>query len=178
MDKEAVLFWRNKYDREEDLYNKGEEEELRKKFKRNCCMRKDDLIKIVKWKFQKRLIGRQKRVLDFVEQVDDKFIKDLSKLAFETNKDELRIKLFCTINGVGPALTSVILTFYDPDNYGIFDIHTWRELFEKEPKDLFTKINHITRYFEKLREISRKVGLPARDVEKAIFKKNYDESRE
>lgn len=177
MEKKAIIFWRDKYNKEEDLYNKGEEDELREKFKRNRCMTKDDLVRIVKWKFQERLVGRQKRVLAFMGEVDDKFVKDLSRLAFQIDSDVKRIKLFCIIDGVGPALASVILTFHNPEDYGVFDIHVWRELFGKEPQDLFTNIKHVIRYFEELRTISNKVKMPARDVEKALFKKNYDESK-
>ena len=44
-------------------FNKGDEEELRQKFQQYKYVTKDDLIRIVKWKFQGRLVGRQKRVL-------------------------------------------------------------------------------------------------------------------
>jgi len=177
MDKKAILFWRDKYDREEDLYNKGEEEELRGKFRKNGHITKDDLRKIIGWKFQGQLIPRGRIFLKYVEEADEEFVRDLSKLAFKTRNEETRIRLFCMIRGVGPAIASVILAFYDPENYGVLDIHAWRELFGKEPKDLFTNAKHIAGYFERLREISRRVGLPARDVEKALFKKNYDESK-
>lgn len=177
MDKKAILFWRDKYDKEEYLYNKGDEEELRGKFRKNGHITKDDLRKIIGWKFQGRLEGRQKRILKFLDDVDGELIKDISRLAFENKDDKTRIKLLCVIDGVGPAVASVILAFYDPKNYGVFDTRVWRELFGKEPKDLFSNAKHIARYFERLREISTWAGLPARDVEKAHFKKNYDENK-
>jgi len=177
MDKKSIISWRKKYDKEEDLYTKGEEEELRAKFQKNKFMTKDDLKRIVKWKFQGKLEGRQKRILKLLENVDGKFIKGISRLAFETKNDKERIKLFCVIEGIGPAVASVILAFYDPENYGVFDIHAWDELFGERLKDLFSNINHLIHFFEKVREISRRVNMPCRDVEKALFKKNYDESK-
>ncbi len=33
MNKKEIIFWENRYNKKEDLYNKGLEEELRKKFK-------------------------------------------------------------------------------------------------------------------------------------------------
>lgn len=178
MDREFLIFWRDKYDREEDLYNKGDEEELRRKFQENQYITKDDLIKTIEWKFQGRLAGRQKRILKILKPVDDEYIIDISKLVFKVSDDEKRVKLLCTINGVGTAVASTILTFYDPENYGVFDIHAWRELFGKEPKSLFTNIRNVIKFFECLREIGKKTKLPCRDVEKALFKKNYDESKE
>jgi len=174
MDKKSIIYWRKKYDKEEDLYTKGVEEELRVKFQKNKYMTKDDLKRIVKWKFQGKLEGRQKRILKLLENVDGKFIKKISRLAFETKNDKDRIKLFCIIEGIGPAVASVILTFYDPKNYGVFDIHTWDELFGERPKDLFSNINHLLHFFVKLGEISHEVDLPCRDIEKSLFKKNKD----
>jgi len=178
MDKDSIISWRDRYNKEEDLYNKGDEEELRSKFQENQYITKDDLIRIIEWKFQGRLTGRQKRILKILKPVDNEYIIDISKLVFKVSDDEKRVKLLCIINGVGPAIASTILTFYDPENYGVFDIHAWRELFGKEPKSLFTDIRNVIKFFECLREIGKKTKLPCRDVEKALFKKNYDESKE
>lgn len=179
MEKEEILFWRDKYDKEEDLYNKGDESSLRRKFQKNCYMGKGDLERIVKWKFQGRLKGRQKRTLNLLQNVKDDFIIDISKLAFRVDSDEERIKLLSSIRGVGNALSSVILTFFDPQNYGILDIHSWRELFkEKEPVDVFSNPKQAAKFFRKLRSVSAGLGLSCRDVEKAMFKKNLDESKE
>ena len=76
------------------------------------------------------------------------------------------------------ALSSVILTFYDPKRYGIIDIHDWRELFGKEPADLFTDYKHTLKFFTKLREIAEETGLTCRVVEKALFMKNLKDYRE
>jgi hypothetical protein len=177
MNGDEILFWKNKYDGEEILYNTGVEEELRDKFQKYNYVTKYDLIKIIEWKFQGRLIGRQKIIRRLLDNIDESFIKEVSKLAFNFKDDEIRLKLFSCIKGIGNAVTSVVLTFYDPQNYGILDIHTWRELFGKEPKDVFSNNYHALKFFSKLREISSKESFPCRDVEKAIFKKNFDESK-
>ena len=78
MNKEELIFWKNKYDKEEDLYDKGEENKLRKKFQENNFITKQDLVRIVKWKFQNRLLGRQKRTLKFLEPIEELFIEDVS----------------------------------------------------------------------------------------------------
>lgn len=175
MNKEELTYWKHKYDAEEDLYNRGDEEELRKKFQEGNSLTKQDLIRIVKWKFQGRLLGRQKLILNYLETVEAPFIEEISKSAFKSKDDEVRLKLFRSIKGVGNALCSVILTFYDPQNYGVLDIHAWRGLFgEKEPKDVFSNAQQAVRYFKRLREISAETDMPCRDIEKAIFKKDID----
>jgi len=177
MNREEILRWRDKYDKEEDLYNKGVEEELRIKFNKNNCIDKNDLVRIVKWKFQGRLIGRQQRILKMLEGEDDDLITGVSKLAFHIKDDKKRVELLCTIDGIGTALASTILTFFDPANYGVFDIHAWRELFKKEPKSLFSDKKNVIRFFERLRQLSRKNELSCREIEKALFKINYDNSK-
>ena len=137
-------------------------------------MSKDDLIKIMKWKFQGRLLGRQKRMLNLFKDFPEEKIIELSKNAFKSDNDELKIIFLSNIPSIKNSLSSVILTFYDPLNYGILDIHSWRELFGKEPKDIFSNKKRVIDFFNVLREISKKTGLSCRDVEKALFKKNLD----
>ena len=55
---------------------------------------KSDLIEIIKWKFQGRLLGRQKRILKLLENVDDSIIERTSKLTFKCKDDETKLKLF------------------------------------------------------------------------------------
>jgi len=178
MDKKEIIFWRNKYDKEEDLYNKGLEEELRKRFQKRKLITKSDLIKIVKWKFQGRLLGRQKRVLNLLKDVKDSFVEEVSGLAFKGKDDKDRLRLLSSIKGVGNALSSVILTFYDPDNYGVLDIHVWRNLFgEKEPPDVFSNPEKAIKFFNKLRDVSSEIGLSCRDIEKAFFKRDLEKEK-
>ncbi len=85
------------------------------------------------------------------------------------------------IKGVKNALVSVILTFLDPENYGVFDIHAYDELYETNPKtrpkDMFTDSKYLYEFLSDLRQIAKKYGFGVRYVEKAYFKKNYDESK-
>lgn len=175
--KEEILHWLDRYNKEEDLYNTGLEEELRANFRKNKFITKENLEKIIEWKFQGRLIGRRKRILNLLTPVKDEFIQKVSKLAFQTEDDEVRLNLLTSIRGVGVALSSVILTFYDPKRYGVVDIHDWRELYGKEPANMFTNHKHTLKFFTKLREIANQTGLTCRDVEKALFKKNLEESK-
>lgn len=176
MDKKELVYWLGKYNTEEDLYNKNEENVLGQKFRTNSFIEKEDLINIMKWKFQGRLQGRQKRFLGFIDKIESSFIQDVSELAFKSKNDESKLKLLSCIDGVGLSVSSVILAFYDPTNYGIVDIHSWRGIFkEKEPSDIFTNTKQIVRFFGQLRLLSKEHNMACRDIEKAFFKKNKDE---
>lgn len=178
--KNELLHWLERYNKEEDLYNTGLEEELRNKFQKYRFMTKDDLLRIVEWKFQGRLKGRQIRIKNLLGSVEDDFIQNVSTLAFQTEDDRTRLSLLSSIRGVGNALSSVILAFFNPKRYGVLDIHDWREIYDKkqgeEPPDLFLNHKRAIDFFQKLREISYGTGLCCRDVEKALFKKNLEES--
>ena len=87
-----------------------------------------------------------------------------------------KLEFLLKFKGIGISTASVILTFYDPKNYGVFDIHVWRELFGKEPKN-FSKIDNYLKLLENLRKLSKKYWLDVRKIEKALFQKNLDESK-
>jgi len=180
LDKEEILFWASKYDQEEVAYSTGLEKDLGDKLRSTKELTKDELIQIVEWKFQGRLLGRRKIILNKLSGVDDSFIRKAVKESLNEQDERLRIKKlmgrFGGIPGVGLALASVILTFYDPKNYGVFDIHVWREMFGKEPKNLFGDLENLIEFLGKLREDSKRFNLDVRILEKAYFKKNLDES--
>lgn len=174
--KENITIWKNKYHIEEKQYNTEIEDKLRTSFNKKGFMSKEDLIKIMEWKFQGRLLGRRKRMLNLLADCKPEFIEKMSKEAFQSTDDEVRLTLLSNIPAVKNSLSSVILTFYNPQIYGILDIHSWRELFGKEPKDIFSNKNRVIVFFRKLREISARTGFSCRDIEKALFKKDLDNS--
>jgi len=102
-------------------------------------------------------------------------VEKITALAFEMPTDKLKLKLLTSIDGVGASVASVILSFYAPDNYGVLDFHVWHGLC-KSDKKIFTE-QECLKYFRDLRTRAREVGLPCRDVEKTIFKKDIDEQK-
>lgn len=175
MNKQEILDWAEKYDREYSWWVE-KERELGNRLRATKELSKTDLMEVIEWKFVS-LKGRRTRGIKYAEMTDDLVLRKVSNLVLDLNKkhDEYKLKLLGVFGGIGIAVASVILTFYDPKNYGVFDIHVWRELFGKEPKYLFTTKNCL-RLFSKLRTVSEEHDIPARTIEKALFKKNYDES--
>ena len=173
--KEELLEWKRKYDSEEDQHNKGDEERIGEKLRKNKFMTKKDFIEILKWKFQGRLLGRQKIMLNVLGDFPTEKIEKISKEAFSSNNNYERLELLSEIPAVQNSLASVILTFYDPENYGILDIHTWRELFGPEPQDIFTNRKKAVGFFKKIQDLAKSNEMTCRDIEKALFKKNLDD---
>jgi len=175
--RDEILSWYKGYDDDYPERDRQIEEELGNKLRLSKELTKDDLIKIIEWKFQDRTKGRRKIILRLLKDIDDSEIRRVVNVALNTENETLRIKkLRDGITGVGFALASVILTFYAPKNYGVFDIHVYDELFgtnpKTRPKNLFGNCKYYLKFLRKLREIAKKHDLDVRAVEKALFKKN------
>ena len=75
-------------------------------------------------------------------------------------------------------MASVILSFYDPRNFGVLDQHMWKAL-KKERKvsgDLTNERDHSEAYLRALRILrneARQSGFSTREVEIAYFAKDY-----
>jgi hypothetical protein len=167
--KDDILKWLRDYDANEDSFNGGLEERLRRRFQEEKLATHGDIEEVLRWKFAE-MKGRLKRDLNLLSTVDPDLIEDATKKAFALSGDSAKLGQLRRIKGVGGAVASVILTFYDPDNYGVIDIHSWRELFGGK-KQVFNKSDFI-RFTQTLRQLARTHSLSARDVEKALFRKN------
>lgn len=140
-------------------------------------MTKDDLLQLVDWKF-KELPARHKRVSGLAQENPEATVRHTCNQVFcmNLNQDSTRINNLDDLDGDGPAIASVILTFYDLKNFGIHDIYVWREFFGPEPSTLFIGNGCYLKLLSEMRKIATKYLLDARTVEKAYFKKNLDES--
>lgn len=98
---------------------------------------KDDLSEIIKWKF-KTTPRRLKKNLERVNMNEDYAVRDISRsvLRLSLKYDYEKITRLCRIKGVGPATASVILTFYDPTNYGVFDVRVWKSFMVRNPSQI------------------------------------------
>ena len=175
MDKSEIMRWSRKYDKDQGWWAQ-KERELGAKFRRTKVLTRDDLIQIVEWKFQGSE-EKKKRVLEAVAKNEDAIVARISSQVFSvpSGEDAFRMNSLTMLNGVSPILASVILTFFEPKQYGVFDVHVWRALLGNEPPNLFTTQNYLT-LLSALRKTAGKNNLDARTVEKAFFKKNLDEA--
>jgi len=174
MNKSEILEWTHKYDEEHPWWVK-KETELGDNLREKGELSKENLIEIIKWKF-KTTPRRLKKNLERANKNEDYAVRNISRsvLRLSPKYDYEKIMRLCRIKGVGSATASVILTFYDPTNYGVFDIHVWKELFGKDAEPDYNVRNCLI-CLSKLRQITKKYALDVRVIEKAYFKKNLDE---
>lgn len=133
------------------------------------------MVELNDWKFT----GNEPRRINNLRNIrknNDADVRKITRSAFLDMKiDRQKVDLLAdNLKGVGTAMASVILTFYNPRAYCVFDIHVWKELFSKEmPPYLYITENYL-KVLSKLRNEAKKYSLDdVRTVEKAYFKKNY-----
>jgi len=175
VDKRDFLKWSQKYDRDQGWLAQVERE-LGARFRRLKVMSSTDLAEVVKWKFSGDE-AKTRRVLELVTRNDKASVKLASSQAFNlpVNDDAFRVNCLMMLEGVSPVLVSVILAFFDPKQYGVFDVYAWRALLGNEGSNLFSASNYL-KLLLALRKTASKHNLDVRTVEKALVKKKLDEN--
>jgi len=72
---------------------------------------------------------------------------------------------------VGVAVASAILTFYNPNKYGVIDIYAWKALYDEQRKSGDFKPEEYVRYLKDIREIAttNKCNMTPRQVDLALW---------
>jgi hypothetical protein len=174
VDKKDFLKWSRKYDRDQGWWTQ-KEQELGSKFRKNKVLTRKDLSLVVEWKFREQE-NKKSKVLEAVAKNDDDTLTRVSSQVFNVPgaEDAFRMNSLTMLIGVSPILASVILAFFDPKQYGIFDVNVWKALLGNAPPNLFTTQSYL-KLLVALRKTASKHNLDVRTVEKALFKKSLDE---
>ena len=175
MDKRDFLKWSQKYDKDQG-WSAQVERGLGARLRKARVMSGADLALVVEWKF-KDDEAKRKRVLELVARNDEASVVRVSSQAFSLpgDNDACRINYFMMLEGVSPVLASVILSFFDPKQYGVFDVYAWRSLLGNEVPNLFSTGNYL-KLLVALRKTAAKHNLDVRTVEKALVQKKLDEA--
>jgi hypothetical protein len=175
LDKADYLLWCRKYDKAYGFLAQRERE-LGFKFRKNKVMTKTDLVAVIDWVFHNEP-DKRPRVVELVNRNSDENIQRVSSQAFNLpeGSDLYRVNCLSTLEGVTPVFVSVILMFFDPKNYGFFDVRVWKPLLGNAPSNLFTALNYQTLLLS-LRKTAHKHNLDVRVIDKALYKKSVEES--
>ncbi len=166
--------WSRKYDKAFG-WQAQRERELGSKFRKNKSLTLKDLTSVVEWKFKEES-DKLARAQELVARNNEETVARISSqvLCLPHGDDMYRINCLTTLEGISPILASVILAFFDPKHYGIFDQNVWKRLLGNPPAGLYTPQNYI-RFLTAMRKTAAKHNLDARVIDKALFKKSIDE---
>ena len=175
MDKADFLTWSRKYDKAFG-WQASRERELGAKFRKNKVLTCQDLGSIIEWKF-KDDPEKLTRGLELIARNDPEKVARVTGqiLCLPPGDDMYRLNCLATLEGISPVLASVILAFFDPKRYGIFDLRVWKPLLGNASTGLYTPQNYI-RLIEAMRKTAAKHNLDVRVIDKALYKKSIDES--
>jgi hypothetical protein len=168
--------WNRKYDKAFG-WQAQRERELGAKFRRAKALTPADLMQVVEWKFREEP-EKKTRVLELVARNDEATVNRLSSqaLSIPSCEDAYRMECLTLLEGVNPVLASVILTFFDPKQYGILDATVWKALLGNPPPNLLTAQNYL-KLLAAIRKTAAKQKLDVRVIDKALFKKSIDEAK-
>jgi hypothetical protein len=173
VDKADFLMWSRKYDKAYG-WQAGCERDLGAKIRKNKQLTLADLMVVAEWKFH----GEPEKVAraqELVTRNDPAKVERVTSqaLSLPQNDDMFRMNCLTTLDGVSPVLASVILTFFKPEDYGIFDAAPWKMLLGNVPSGMQTPQNYI-RLLTALRKTAKKHNLAVRIIDKALYKKSHD----
>lgn len=174
MDKQDYLIWSRKYDKAYG-WQAQRERELGAKFRKNKALTTKDLAALVEWKY-KNEVDRLRRTQELVARNAEERVQRITGqiLSLPNANDLYRLNCLLTLEGISPVLASVILTFFDPKNYGIFELSVWKSLLGNPPPGLYTPQNYIC-LLNSLRKAAKKHNLDVRVVDKALYRKSVEE---
>jgi hypothetical protein len=176
MDKAAFLMWSRKYDKSIG-WQAQKERELGARFRRTKALTCSDLMQVIEWKFKDEP-EKKTRTLTLVARNDEATINRLSgqALSIPSCEDAYRMNCLTLLEGINPVLASVILAFFDPEQYAILDAAVWKAILGNPPPNLLTTQNYL-KLLEVIRKTAAKQNLDVRVIDKALYKKSLDESK-
>jgi hypothetical protein len=155
------------------------EKDLIDEFRSANSISKDEIKEVIRWKLGNQG-GRIKTNIERVESFPDESLELITEAAF-THMDESgysgakeQVKILRTISGIGPATATVILTFKNPQDYGVGDRYVnYEVLGEKKgvTPSLYVKL------LKRLRKERPSENIDIRTIEKAYWQKHVSENK-
>jgi hypothetical protein len=101
-------------------------------------------------------------------------VRRATRAALATRSERRRLDALMQLDGVSVPMASAILTLLRPERYGVLDIRVWQVLHAMGSVGInaggrgFT-FAHWSGFLAILRELSKRLCVTARDVERALF---------
>ncbi len=160
INRENILDYASRYDnRYSGTSDMLIEEWVKKLLRKQRYLTREDLIKIGLWK--------SRRAKRYYENNNDLTVREITKFSFSTKSEEAQIKSLTALNGVSFPVASTILHFAFPKKYPIMNFRVIWSLGWKQPK--IYDCNFWKRYCNETRDISKKLNLPLRVIDKALW---------
>jgi hypothetical protein len=129
-------------------------------------LKSDDLRVVARWKTP--------RSASRIARNDDKFVRDVTRVALSTPSERLRIEVLTLLDGVNWPTASVILHFAHREQYPILDYRAlWSVGVSPAPRYTF---EFWQRYVAFARDAARRLKVSMRDLDRALWQ--YSKERQ
>jgi len=166
MDADDIRYWRDQYDEAYDDDLQAIEKRTHEALTEQQFLTRDQLQEVVQWKLN-GMPGRRGGNMDRVGSVPDEFVQRVTEAALLIEDPVTQLKTLKSIPGIGPATGTVILAFYDPENFGIGDRYILDEFFGE---DRTMRVTDYPKILGELRDRNPD-DFALRTVEKAYYQK-------
>ena len=123
------------------------------------------------------LIARWKQLHPLMSRIErnNQEVEERLKEAYSIREEDARIDFMCRTPGIGPVLTSLLLTLTYPENYAPLELHAWNALadlgFDVTRKDSsgggFTPAE-FSRYLEIVRNLANEANTTPWEISKGL----------
>ena len=111
-------------------------------------------------------------------------VRAATRRALAERNERARLEELLSLRGVSVATASAVLTMLDPLRYGVLDIRCWQLLHAMgavtgNPAGTGFTGSHWLDFISVVRQLAKRFGVKARDVERALFMahRDYQEGR-
>ena len=163
-----VRHWAKKYD---DQYVDGSDSIEEKAFRswieqqgEPKYLNKEYFIRVGRWK--------SKRQTKNYKSNDAVLIEESTRSACQVANERFKFQILMSLRGVGAPVASTILHFLDPGHFAIFDIRVRTSLkkaglWNRDQND--ASVDACLEYMRIMRELSKKLGVSLRELDKALW---------
>jgi hypothetical protein len=171
MDADDILEWSKQYDDGYPQEHKTIEENLHESLTEQQFITQDQLAKVIRWKLDNQP-GRRDRFTKDMRNVPDEFVRLVSEAALLIDDPKRQLHTLDSIPGVGGAMATVVLAFYDPTNHVVGDRYIVDALFGEDRQMQFSDYPKILAEFRQ-----RNPGdFTVRTIEKAYYQRYREEN--
>jgi hypothetical protein len=165
MPEAQVRVWADRYSaprEEEDI-----EKRITPSARERGYLQRDEFLELCRWKTPRS----QPRC----ETNSDEFVREVTRTAFGTRNDELKIRVLLLLTGVSWPTASVILHFCDAERYPILDVRAlWSVGFRTMPAYTYALWREYTSF---IRAIGDRTRLSMRTIDRALWQYSKERQR-
>ncbi len=129
----------------------------------------EEFDEILQWKLR----GQYKRQEKTRQINSEDVIQTVTRAALsishpdEDYETELRLRILCSLRGVGVPVASAVLALVFPEKYAVIDFRGWRQIFGEEKRTF--SVSDYKIYLRKIKSLADELGWLPQEVDLAIW---------